>query len=315
MKSRIHLLPIKYQFLFVVTVFILLMVVTTFTTHAQGSRRIRVGIFTDCQYCDCSPDDARNYRLSLSKIDSCVQVFNAMSLDAVFHLGDMIDRDYDSYDSVLVRFKKFHPPVNMVLGNHDYMIPKKYRPGLMGRLGMKSGYYTVDLDDWRVIVLNGDDLSFYAPQGKQQKSERNDIVVDQFQQFKLSGMPWNGGIGSVQMDWLKQQLDQAEKDKKKVVVACHFPLFGKSNHVLFNHTELFDLISGYGCVKAYFNGHYHKGNYHFKRGIHLVNFRGMVDTDSTAFALVTLTADSILIRGYGREPDRQLKIRLSAIKK
>ena len=35
----------------------------------------------------------------------------------------------------------------------------------------------------------------------------------------------------------------------------------------------------------------------------------MVDTDHNAFAVVTLTDDSILIKGYGREPDRVLKIR------
>jgi hypothetical protein len=40
-----------------------------------------------------------------------------------------------------------------------------------------------------------------------------------------------------------------------------------------------------------------------------VNFVGMVNTRVNAFAEVTLTNDSILIRGYGREPDRRLGIR------
>jgi len=35
----------------------------------------------------------------------------------------------------------------------------------------------------------------------------------------------------------------------------------------------------------------------------------MVNTRQNAFAVVTLTADSILIKGYGREPDRRFGIR------
>ena len=99
-----------------------------------------------------------------------------------------------------------------------------------------------------------------------------------------------------------------------MIVACHFPLYTKDNHNLFNNKELFYLISRYACVKAYFCGHYHSGSYKLKEGIHLVNFRGMVDTEQNAFAVVTLSADSILIKGYGREPDRRLKIRQKIVK-
>jgi hypothetical protein len=70
-----------------------------------------------------------------------------------------------------------------------------------------------------------------------------------------------------------------------------------------------ELIDRYPCVKAYFNGHYHAGGYTEINGIHMVNFHGMVDTRQDAFAVVTLTSDSILIRGFGREPDRKLRIR------
>jgi hypothetical protein len=71
-------------------------------------------------------------------------------------------------------------------------------------------------------------------------------------------------------------------------------------------------MTRYSCVKAYFNGHHHPGNYGFYQGIHFVNFKGMVNTPESAYALVSLTADSILIKGYGREPDRRLKIGVAA---
>lgn len=281
---------------------------------AQDFGPVRIGVFTDCQYCNCAPDDHRKYMLSLPKLDSCIGVFNSQSLDAVFHLGDMIDHDYGSYDSIIPRFGQFRAPLHLVLGNHDYMIKNKYKPGLLDRIGMKEDHYVVDFPGWRFIVLNGNDLSFFAPQDKVQKQERNDIVYDQFQRFRANGLPWNGGIGSVQMNWLEAKLAESEQARKNVVVVCHFPLFVKGNHNLFNNGELFQLISRFACVKAYFNGHYHRGNYQMKEGIHLVNFRGMVDTEINAFSVVTLTPDSILIKGYGREPERRLKIRMEVEK-
>lgn len=289
--------------------FCLILLNISLNVAAQNIKPVRIGILSDCQYCNCETEGIRNYMLSLSKLDSCIKVFNTLSLDAIFHLGDMIDHGYRSYDSVIPRFQQFRPAIHLVLGNHDYVIKKKYKPGLTDRLGMKEDHYVVDLSNWRFIVLNGDDLSFFGPQNKKQKQERNDVVYDQFQQFHANGLPWNGGIGSEQMQWLKKKLDEAEQSHLNVIVCCHFPLFVKDNHNLFNNKELFNLISGYACVKAYFNGHYHPGNYQIKKGIHLVNFMGMVNTGINAFSVVTLTSDSILIKGYGREPDRKLKIR------
>jgi predicted phosphodiesterase len=294
---------------FIIPFFYLLLLAGNTTANGQKVGPVRVGILADCQYCNCPAAGNRNYVLSLSKLDSCISTFNSLSLDAIFSLGDMIDHDYHSYDSIIPRFQQFRPAVQLVLGNHDYMIKKKFKPELLARIGMKEGYYTVDLGQWRFIVLNGDDLSFSAPQDKEQKRERNDIVNDQYAQLQLNGLPWNGGIGNKQMNWIERQLKESEQSQLKVIVVCHFPLFAKNNHNLFNNYDLFRLISGYSCVKAYFCGHYHSGSYKAIDGIHLVNFKGMVDTEKNAFSMVTLTSDSILIKGYGRETDRNLKIR------
>ena len=280
----------------------------------QNIHPVRVGIFTDCQYCNCPSLGVRNYRLSLAKLDKCIRKFNSLPLDAVFHLGDMIDHDYESYDSILPRFHEFTAPLHLVLGNHDYMIRKRYKPGLKDHIGMKEDHYVADFANWRFIVLNGDDISFSAPQDKKQKEERNELITTLYSQLRLNAMPWNGGIGRDQLAWLKARLDQSQRDGLNVIILCHFPLFSRANHNLFNNEEVFNLISGYACVKAYFNGHYHAGDYKIKEGIHLVNFMGMVDTDENAFSVVTLTSDSILIRGYGREPDRNLRIRTNSVK-
>ena len=309
----------------------LLFLVYACASIAQDAGTVNIGVFTDCQYCDCEASGNRQYRLSLAKLDSCITVFNSMKLDAMFHLGDMIDHGYGNYDSVLPRFAKFKAPLDLVLGNHDYMIKTRYKAGLIDHRGLtgnrqkehaegiRDGYrtengktpgtYTVTIGKWRFIILNGDDLSYFAPQDKEQVGERNDMVGQQYMDLKTNGMPWNGGIGRKQMQWLDEQLKAGGVDEKNVIILCHFPLYGKKDHILFNNNEVFALISSYPCVKAWFNGHYHAGAYTLKNGIHLVNFKGMVDTKQNSFAVVTLTSDSILIKGYGREPDRMLVIR------
>jgi hypothetical protein len=81
--------------------FLLLLVFSVTETRAQQQGIVKIGVFTDCQYCNCPAHEIRQYRLSLAKLDSCIDVFNSMPLDAVFHLGDMIDHGYENYDSIL----------------------------------------------------------------------------------------------------------------------------------------------------------------------------------------------------------------------
>ena len=290
-------------------IFFLCTAVMWITATAQPSKPIRLGILTDCQYCDCDPLGSRNYRLSTAKLDSCIDTFNAQPLDAVFSLGDMIDHRYESYDTILPRFRNLKAPFYPVPGNHDFMIEKEYKQTVIALLGLQNDYYTVERGDWLFLVLNGNDLSYFAPQSKAQKKERNAMVTDLFSTLRFTWMPWNGGIGKVQEQWLTQQLSKAEEQGKKVIILCHFPLFAPHHHTLFNNREIFALIQPYSCVKAWFCGHYHAGGYQETDGIHLVNFHGMVDTSVNAYATVTLTSDSILIKGYGREPSRKLKIR------
>jgi manganese-dependent ADP-ribose/CDP-alcohol diphosphatase len=289
------------------TVIFIFLVTASAWCQQQGP--VVVGILSDCQYCDCDRSGERYYRLSLQKLDSCVDDFNSQSLSAVFHLGDMIDRGFGNYDSVLPRFRRFNAPLYMVLGNHDYMIKSEYKPGLLDFLGMKAGYYRVDFGGWTFVVLNGDDLSFVAPQSREQKKERNEIVDDLYSSLKPNALFWNGGIGSVQMKWLEEQLSDARSEGQKVIIVCHFPIFSRKDHNLFNRFEVYNLISSYACVKAYFCGHYHEGSYTERGGIHFVNFKGMVNDTINAYATVRLTQDSILIDGAGREPDRRLGIR------
>ncbi len=285
---------------------LLIVCVNSIMVRGQDQERIRIGILTDCQYCDCPPGENRFYPFSLKKLDSCISDLNTQKLDAIFHLGDMIDHDFSSYDSVLPLFCKFSPSLSMLLGNHDFNVTREKKGEILRKTGLEKGNYMMDIGSWRFIILNGDDLSYFAPQEKEQKSERESLILDLVSSMRTNMMPWNGGIGKDQMNWLEQLLNEADHLHRKVIILCHFPVYPFTWYNLWNDRELVGLISNHSSVKAYFNGHFHHGNYGCYKGIHYVTFKGMVDTRVNSYAIVTLTSDSLLIEGRGREDDRRL---------
>ena len=89
---------------------ILIFMIFSFASFSQ----IKIGVFADCQYCDCETAGTRFYRNSLQKLDDCINQFNTnKELDFVVGLGDLIDRNilsFDSVNSILSKSKKevFH---------------------------------------------------------------------------------------------------------------------------------------------------------------------------------------------------------------
>jgi len=75
-------------------------------------------------------------------------------------------------------------------------------------------------------------------------------------------------------------------------------------HILWNAEEVIEVIEAFPCVKAYINGHNHKGGYGTKEGIHHLTIKGMVDTEQTAYAVVRVSEGRLELTGYGREESR-----------
>ena len=131
----------SFYFLFHCGLLFIVTCCSFFTVHGQQGEQLTVGILTDCQYCNCEPGDERFYRYSLHKLDSCIVYFNSQNLDAVFHLGDIIDHGFSNYDSVVPRFHKFSAPVFFVMGNHDYSVKDEEKKEVLKKLEMKDAYY------------------------------------------------------------------------------------------------------------------------------------------------------------------------------
>ncbi|WP_242202697.1 metallophosphoesterase [Aestuariivivens insulae] len=289
----------------------LLLILTACKSHdSESLDYFDVGIIADCQYCNCDNSTARYYKKSTKRLQDAVDELNTKDLNYVIHLGDFIDRDFASFDSVLPIWNKLKSDKKHVLGNHDFSVADSLKKEVMAKMGLSKRYYSFKAHNWRFIVLDGNDLSYHGAISEVKKKETDSL----FNRLKKDSLPnlqsWNGGLSKTQLHWVKKELDDAVLKKEQVGFYCHFPVVRDAEvHNIWNYRQFLELIKDYGNVKFYFNGHNHHGDYIEKNGVHFLTFKGMVDTpNSTAFSVVRITKDSILIKGYGREQSRRLKM-------
>ncbi|WKN33743.1 hypothetical protein PZB74_10440 [Porifericola rhodea] len=268
------------------------------------------GVIADVQYCSCEPAGVRYYRKSVQKLNECLQELNQHSLSFILDMGDLIDRDYSSFDDILEVYDQAKTRVYRSLGNHDFDVSDADKTKVSARLGMdKAAYYDFTYLGWRFIMLNGNEVSTYAhPAGSVEAQEAEQKLAQLKKQNAPNAQSWNGGISEQQLKWLALKLEEASQQMQKIIVCCHFPAYPKDPHNLWNDTEVQQLLSDTPQVVAYFNGHNHGGNYAQKDHVHYLNFKGMVDTASeNTFAIADVYPDYLNIRGFGREDSRQLK--------
>lgn len=269
-----------------------------------------IGIIADCQYCNCDTQNNRFYKQASNKLKAAVKELNTKALDYTIHLGDFIDRDFKSFDTVLPIWNRLKSKTYHVLGNHDFSVQDSLKPLVSRKMGLKKRYYSFIKNNWRFIVLDGNDLSYHGAISNTKQNETDSL----FNLLKVEKEPnlqtWNGGLSLKQLKWVEAELNDAKIKNEYVGFYCHFPA-GRNNetHNLWNYKQFLKLIQKYNHVKFYFNGHNHDGDYLKKDGVHHLTFKGMLDTErSSAFATARFTKDSIFIKGYGREITRTLKI-------
>lgn len=280
--------------------------------HKIDSKQdLAIGIIADCQYCYCESSPSRFYKNSPNKLKKAVASLNKEELDYAIHLGDFIDRDFNSFDTVLpiwntLKTKKYH-----VLGNHDFSVADSLKPLVMDKMNLKQRYYSLLENNWRFIILDGNDLSYQGAISPE-KIAQTDSLFTLLSNTDLPNLQtWNGGLSTEQLQWVESELKLATENNENVGFYCHFPVMGEDKvHRLWNSTQLLSLIDKYPNVKFYFNGHNHQGDYMERNGVHYLTFKGMVETDSTsAFSTVEFKKDSIFVHGHGRELSRRLKIK------
>ena len=121
--------------------------------YAETKELFPFGVIADCQYCSDPGEGIRKYSMSIAKLSGCVRHFNKMDLKYIVHLGDFIDRDYESFDEVIPIYKSLKAKGYHVLGNHDFSVPDQYKESIPKLLDLKSRYY-------HFVVKK---LAFYCP--------------------------------------------------------------------------------------------------------------------------------------------------------
>ena len=276
------------------------------------------GVVTDVQYADIPTQGKRHYRESIPKLEGCVADFNKMKPEFVIHIGDTVNEGLANYDPVMSLFEKLSMPRYMVLGNHDVSVEVDSKAKILARLGLDKlgggkGYYDFARAGWRFVVLNGNEISIVgnAPGSPERKAADAFVADLKKKGAKNTGM-YNGAVGPQQLAWMKETLAKADVAGERAIVICHFPVYPPGGSNLWNDSEVLGVLEAHKCVAAFFCGHVHGGGYAQKGSLHFVTFKGMVEADPTAYALVEVFPDMLKVTGFGAEKSRELKFNAAA---
>ena len=273
---------------------------------ASGARpAFSIGAIADCQYVDAPDVPPRLFRTAPSKLAAAIADFNRQPLAFVVHLGDFIDRDWRSFDTVMPIADGLRHPWIHVLGNHDFAVEDELKARVPVRFGMPARYYSFVRQGWLFLVTDGNGLSSYAwPQGSRELAHSLAVQA----RLYPDAPRWNGGIDEAQMLWLDRELDTADRRGLKAMVFSHFPVWPENLHNLWNAADVLTMIERHPSVKVWLDGHNHDGNYGIRAGIHYLNLKAMLDTPETAYARLDFFPDRIEVRGVGRQEDFTLAI-------
>jgi manganese-dependent ADP-ribose/CDP-alcohol diphosphatase len=282
-----------------------------FVARGAESAGFTIGLAADAQYADVEPKGTRYYRLGAPRLAEAVEHFNARQVAFCVHLGDLIDRDWKSFDDITKPLARSRPPWHQLLGNHDFEVLDEHKPRVPQRLGMRWRHGSFDHGGFRFIVLDTNDVSTYAhpagtPERAQAKQELSRLQAANLRQARQ----WNGAIGPAQLAWFDRACTEARAAKRKAIVLAHHPVYPDNTHNVWNAAEVLAVIDRHPHVVAWFNGHNHAGAFGERNGVPYLTLRGMVETaDTNAFATAQVRPDRIVLTGHGREPSRELMFR------
>ena len=279
------------------------------TPHSHTT--LRFGLIADPQYADAEPSTThpRFYRNSLCKLEKAITELNDHRLEFVVTLGDLVDREWESFAAVMSVYEALRHPHAVVIGNHDAQVISEHLAQQVPVAGLPKSYYQFRQSGYRFIVIDGNDLSLYcnAGNGEQHQQARAMLNVLEEEQ-RPQAQPWNGAVGLRQLEWIEQTLQQAQLKNETVLMFGHYPLAPENRHNLWNCEQLVELLCRYQ-VRAYFAGHDHEGNYARIGNTDFITLKGMVDgADRLPFAMIEVKNGELTVNGYGPEISRFLPL-------
>jgi manganese-dependent ADP-ribose/CDP-alcohol diphosphatase len=189
-------------------------------------------------------------------------------------------------------------------------------------------YYTFTPQiGYRCIVLDGYDVSTIGASTEEYK-EYSEVLLRAKNKVYAEGgsnwfadkdlpacdrkyVPFNGGIGAEQMEWLQKQLCLTVASSEKCIIFCHMPLLDgcclDNNIHLWNNEEVMALLhqTPRGTVLACIAGHDHDGGYGVdSHGIHHITPPAPIECedDTDSYGIISIHPTKLTISWTGKVP-------------
>jgi len=313
---------------------------------AQSRQSFSLGVIADVQWVDApdganyAKTVKRCYRGALATLSNAVDWWldlpESESPLFIAQLGDLIDGmngpdKLNCADGALSKAMGHLnrlpcPSINLV-GNHELY---NYDRAALSKAdwlqhGDKEYYAFTPVPGWRVAVVDSYQIALIGhADDDPRRLEAVDMLAkenpnvhpdgragDWFEGMEDAGyrrrfVPYNGGFGREQLEWLKSELRSAARAGERVLVLSHVPLHPEAcggGNMAWDYEEALEVMRSEeagGCVAAVFCGHDHKGTYHQDEfRVHHCTFASPLNKgeEGSAFGMVKVKPDCLEIRG------------------
>ncbi len=267
---------------------------------------LKIGLLADVQFCACEAAGAREYEKSAGKLEEAVQVMNRSEVNFTVEVGDLIDRDFASFEPISRIMNSLHSRWVFVPGNHDFNVPDSLKKRVWKMIPSKKGYRSEVIGDIRMVYLNGFENSVIAyKKGSKEHKDNKGRLADLEKAKAKNASDWNGGLGKKQLKWIKTEVEKASRANQKLIVFGHQPIIPGEEHSMWDSKKLIEILNGFKHQVLYICGHKHSGGDTTIGKIRIINLKGMVEQPTASYAVLTVYPDRWEIKGYGEETSKE----------
>ena len=260
--------------------------------------KISFALIGDVQYADRDTTAGRNFRSAVSLLRETIFALNSKKLDFIVSLGDLGDgHDKNEIPEVLEEYARSTHPVKYVAGNHDFVLNTEDE--LKNLFGLDDLSYAFETGGIRFVVLNGLDVSRFAPPGSARYAQYEEYKIEH---SYLDLREWDGILSKETRNWLRRNLDSARQANENVILISHVPLLQNvSNVCMWDRAEILDILDEYPNVRAYFAGHFHPGDTQMRNGVLYKTVKAICSCMTPTACICHVYDDRLVLESLGEE--------------
>lgn len=257
---------------------------------------LRLGLITDIHHADKPTSGTRHYRDSLAKVRESVATFNRHDIQVAVELGDIVDRaetvavELAYLEQIEEEYAKISAERHYVLGNH--CVDTLNKEQFLEHTGAEKTYYSFDRAGTHFVILDACFRRDGTPYGN-----RNFTWTDT-------------AIPPRELRWLERDL---QKNRRPTIVFAHQRLDTHDAHGVKNSPQVRRILEAHGQVQAVFQGHSHRNEIRWMRGIPYVTLQATIEgagPANGACSILDLHADGrLVLEGFRQQVDRRLNPR------